>query len=113
MLQQIALFISVIDVIRDMGLQTENGLDWAVGAEMARWYRKHTNVPPVKDNRPKTNGGGNHCFALYHESYRSKIESIVRAKQFEAARQPDLFAQEVREAKAGVEVDLVLPEWLK
>jgi hypothetical protein len=109
MLRKIAYFITVIDVIRDMGIETSNGLDWAVGARMARWYKKHHgDCDPVKDNNRKTNGGGSHCFAHYHESYRARIESFVRACQFEAARQPELFAREVEDARNGVDVDLIL-----
>jgi hypothetical protein len=110
MLQKIALFITVIDVIRDMGIETSNGLDWVVGSKMAHWYERHTKCAPVKDNRKKTNSGGSHCFALYHESYRERIESFVRATLFEAARQPELFSREASKAinGQGVDVKLVL-----
>lgn len=104
MIQQVAFFITVIEVIWDMGVEPNNKLDWRVGDLMQEFWVRHTGAPPHKDNRAKTNGnGGSHCFALYPAEFRPKIESYVRMCKTELARQGTLFG------RPGVEIDLIFP----
>ncbi len=91
MIQKTVYFVTVVEVIIDMGIEPTNELDWKVGDLMQVFWVKHTGHPPVKDNRKKTNGTGSRCFALYPEEWRGKIESLVRLCKMEKARQPGLF----------------------
>lgn len=83
--------ITVVDVIKSMGIETESTLCWSVGAQVREAYESRNGCLPEKDLRPKTNAGGSHCFAVYPEDWRETIERIVRAHVTEASRQQDLF----------------------
>ena len=84
-------FITVIDVMRALGVEPEPRVSWAVGAAVANRYFAEVGDLPIKALRPKTGGGGSHCFALYPVSWRPIIEDAVRSAQVEAARQGDIF----------------------
>jgi hypothetical protein len=109
MIQKVHGWITVIEVIQDMGIEPTKELDWRVGKMMQEWFERTFGAPPIKDNRKKTNGTGTHCFALYPEFFRKVIENFVRLCDIELARQPYLFDLGVPN---GVEVELVLPEEL-
>jgi hypothetical protein len=84
--------ITVIDVIRDMGVEPTPDLTWSVGGIVRGLYRQRCGELPQKDLRPKTDrSGGTHCFAVYPEEMRSDIEAVVKRHTFEASRQLDLF----------------------
>jgi hypothetical protein len=83
--------ITVVQVIRAMGIEPTPELTWSVGPMVRDLYESRVGHLPMKALRPKTNAGGTHCFAIYPEEMWSDIEKIVRAHQTEAARQRDLF----------------------
>ena len=99
MIQLTANFITIIEVIIDMGIEPTNELDWKVGRMMQESYERRCGHPPLKDNRKKTNGTGSHCFALYPEECRKEIQGFVRLCKMEEARQPSLFASELSEVE--------------
>lgn len=72
--------VTVIEVAESMGLELPKKTAWAVGTAVATAYRSVYGSQPIKNNRPKTNGGGSHCFALYPETFVPVIkDAIVRA----------------------------------
>jgi len=83
--------ITVIDVIRDMGLEPSPDLSWSVGARVRDMYEMRRGELPPKELRPKTGAGGTHCFAVYPAEMRPDIERVIRAHTVEAARQMSLF----------------------
>lgn len=80
-----------MDVLRDMKIEPEKHLSWAVGiACRVAWENIHGALPE-KALRPKTNDRGSHCFAIYPDRFRATIVTIVKAHVTEARRQGDLF----------------------
>jgi hypothetical protein len=77
-------------IFRELGVEPEPHATWAVGAAAREKYRERFGQLPPKELRPKTNGGGSHCFATYPESMRAEIEALVRAVAAQAARQGSL-----------------------
>lgn len=84
--------ITVPQVARLMGVTLDNRTSWAVGSEMASVYQQEFGEQPPKDNRPKTNGAGSHCFALYPAKWEQKIRSVIESHLEQQARQTDMFA---------------------
>lgn len=83
--------ITVIDVFREMGVNPEKKKTWAVGQMMQKHYAdKHGRQPP-KDNRPKTNGHGYHCFAIYPANCRRRIKKYIMQVGAEASKQMKLI----------------------
>lgn len=79
--------ITVLDVIRDLGLEPEKGLSWTVGNVVREKYKQKTGRLPKKELRPKTNGGGSHCFAVYPDSWYQTIrEEVERQETFRASQ---------------------------
>jgi hypothetical protein len=84
--------ITVVQVIRDMGVEVTNELSWSVGNRVRDLFEIRHGFLPQKELREKTDGsGGTHCFAVYPDEMRSEIEAIVRLHRTEAARQFDMF----------------------
>jgi hypothetical protein len=83
--------ITIIDVMRELGIEPTNDLAWRVGALARAAYEWQYGVVPPKHLRPKTHDGGSHCFALYPEEMRPRIVLIIRNQQHEMQRQGDLF----------------------
>lgn len=82
--------ITVVDVMKDMGVELEPKLSWAIGNRVREmWERRHGGLPE-KALRRKTAGKGSHCFALYPEHWRKDIERIVRLHEYAAQRQGEL-----------------------
>lgn len=86
--------ITVIDVFRSLGLKPRKEETWAVGAAVRDRYQEITGSLPVKDNRPKTNGQGSHCFALYPESFVPIIEQVIGRMKIARDAQLDLFGDD-------------------
>lgn len=83
-------WVTIIDVMRAMGVEPTKRLNWNVGRDMARYHKQRFGVLPPKDNRPKTSGtGGQHCFALYPISMIKKICEFIRKYRSEAKNIPD------------------------
>jgi hypothetical protein len=80
-------------VFRALGITPSNELTWSVGTRIATMYAREYGVQPPKDNRPKTNGPGSHCFALYPESWVERIKEIILAEQKAEQSQGDLFGE--------------------
>lgn len=83
--------ITVIQVFRGMGVEPTPDQSWSVGNRVANMYRIESGGWPPKDNRPKTGGGGSHCFALYPESWHNRIADVVREVVKESGAQRDMF----------------------
>lgn len=85
------LGITIIQVMRAMGVEPEKRLSWAVGIKVRNLWESITGELPPKDLRRKTNDPkGVHCFAIYPEAMRPHIERIVREFETEALREPEL-----------------------
>ena len=85
--------ITVPQVARVMGVVLDKRTSWAVGSDMASKYLLEFGENPPKDNRPKTNGSGSHCFALYPAKWEKKIRSVIEAHLEQQAKQNDLFVE--------------------
>jgi hypothetical protein len=86
------MMITVVDVIKKMGIDPKPELTWSVG-DLARdlWEAQFGQLPP-KELRPKTAGdGGSHCFAVYPASWEPIIMVIIRRHKTEKDRQGELF----------------------
>lgn len=83
--------ITVIDVFRELGLEPVPSATWAVGAAVRDEFYSRFGMLPQKALRPKTDGPGSHCFAVYPEEWRPIIEEKARSIAVEAAKQPDMF----------------------
>jgi hypothetical protein len=83
--------ITVIEVMREMGIEPTNELSWRVGAAARDAYVWQFGHEPPKDIRPKTHDRGSHCFALYPTEMKPRLKLIIRGYMTEAARQGDLF----------------------
>ena len=70
---------TVIDVMRDMGIKDpDKGLTWTVGDMVKnKWFEIHGQLPE-KQLRPKTNGPGSHCFAVYPPAFQPEIKRIIQ-----------------------------------
>lgn len=87
-------FITVIDVMREMGVTPTKELDQAVGLTMAKWYIQLTGLEPPKFNGQKTfNPKEVHAFAHYPECFRKRIQDFIRMHKFEFERQGFLFPE--------------------
>jgi hypothetical protein len=82
--------ITVVDVIRSLGIEPEPRLTWSVGNAVRALYESRNGSLPEKDLRGKTSGKGSHCFAIYPKHMKTDIEKIVRSHQVQAARQLNL-----------------------
>lgn len=84
--------ITVPQVARLMGVVLDNRTSWAIGTAMANTYQQEFGESPPKDNRPKTHGGGSHCFALYPAEWEQKIRDVIESHIEQQDRQNNLFA---------------------
>jgi hypothetical protein len=89
------MMFDVRDVLRALNVEPEPSVSWPVGWAIRDAYLERFERLPDKALRPKTNGGGTHCFAVYPDTFwydakavaRSALVAIKTAK----ARQPDMF----------------------
>jgi hypothetical protein len=79
--------ITVISVFRELGIEPVPAVTWSVGARVRDLYEQRFGREPPKDLRPKTAGGGSHCFAIYPASWRNEIAEIIRQHKTEQDRQ--------------------------
>ncbi len=82
---------TVVDIFRELGLQTSPADTWAAGAAAREAYLSATGSLPIKDNRTKTAGGGSHCFALYPPAWRPKVTEIVLGMGIDRDRQGSIW----------------------
>jgi|APGre2960657505_1045072.scaffolds.fasta_scaffold16614_3 hypothetical protein len=83
--------ITVIDVMKKLGVEITNELSWSVGADVRALWEESRGREPDKELRAKTSGAGSHCFAVYPVSFASTIEGVIKAHKADAARQMSLF----------------------
>jgi hypothetical protein len=83
--------ITVPQVFKALGVEPTPAQAWSVGARMAAQYQEAFGIQPPKDNRPKTNGPGSHCFALYPPNWRGRIEAEIKTVVDLDKRQAALF----------------------
>lgn len=83
--------VTVIEVARSMGIELSKDAAWAIGALMAKRWADTCGEQPEKRLRPKTNGGGSHCFAVYPDSWIEQIKAAIRDSQQADADQMVLF----------------------
>jgi hypothetical protein len=70
--------ITVMQVFRKLGIaHPPPAVSWAVGSRIAHKFAREFGHQPPKDNAPKTNGAGSHCFAHYPDSYEPAIVGAI------------------------------------
>ncbi len=83
--------ITVMQVFDWMGIIPTPAESWSVGAQVASMYATTFGEQPPKENRPKTGGGGTHCFAIYPRSWQSRIEGVIQAVAVQSTAQMAMF----------------------
>jgi hypothetical protein len=83
--------VTVIEVAAEMGVELPKKTAWSVGTAVATAYRSVYGAQPIKNNRPKTNGGGSHCFALYPQTFVPIIQEAIERAGAEKDRQARLL----------------------
>jgi len=86
--------ITVIQVFDALGVKPQREQSWSVGGRVAAMYRSEMGHEPPKENRPKTDGKGSHCFAIYPLSWFERIALVVRTVCDVDKRQLYLFFAE-------------------
>lgn len=75
----LSTWVTVDQVVVDMGLEPHRDLTWSVGRQMRDRFEELTGKPPMSERRPKTSGSGSHTKTVYPPWMRSEIEGLVRA----------------------------------
>lgn len=70
-------YITIPQVARNMGVLLDKKTSWKIGSSIAAKYHAAFGKQPIKGLRPKTNGLGSHCFALYPPNWQSVIENEI------------------------------------
>jgi hypothetical protein len=83
--------ITVPQVCKAIGVEPRKNITWSVGDIMQARYAAEFGHQPMKDNRPKTNGGGSHCFALYPPDWFDLIANEIKKQDYIASNQFDMF----------------------
>lgn len=86
---------TVPELVRLLGVEASDDLHWSIGNAAQRRFAAAYGRQPPKDNFPKTNGGGSHCFAVYPDDFRPVVEELIREHKTEESRQADLFGESV------------------
>lgn len=112
MIKVTCTFVTIIDVMKEMNIKPEKGLDWAAGLSFAKWYIRFAELKEAKKyNAPKTfDPTKEHALAHYHEDFRAEMKRHIRMCKFELERQGRfLFIDEMppqARPSEGVHVDL-------
>lgn len=83
--------ITVPQVCKNLGIHPDKKLMWSVGLIMQARYANIFGKQPPKDLRPKTNGGGVHCFALYPSDWYQEIADEIIGQEHIRLNQIELF----------------------
>lgn len=83
--------ITIIDVIKEMGIEPTPELTWTAGPLIRNLYEKKEGRVPEKALRAKTNGGGSHCFAIYPDWMKDTIRVVVLGLERRKSDQGDFF----------------------
>jgi hypothetical protein len=78
--------ITIIDVCRELGLEPEKNAMWDIGAKVRKLYTDKFGELPPKDLRDKTNGPGQHMFAVYPLSMKREIIDVIADHNLRKAR---------------------------
>ena len=70
---------TVVELIRSHGCEPLPSLSWSCGDAVRDAYITATGRAPLKALRPKTNGTGTHCHAVYPAGFRAAALSVVVA----------------------------------
>ena len=84
-------YFTIVDVFRDLDFEPIPEDTWEAGALMRDLYTDVVDEPPALELRPKTNGPGTHCFAVYPPGWRKKAEEVVRKVASHRQRQMRLI----------------------
>ena len=84
-------WITVTAVVRSAGFEQDTSINTRVGLQLQALFFKEYGHQPPKENAPKTNGPGVHCFAHYPPDYRDRIVKLLEAEHAFKARQGQLF----------------------
>jgi len=84
--------ITVVAVVKAMGIEPTPDLTWSVGAIVREmWRAEHGGELPRKELVAKTNGAGSHCHAVYPKHWKKRISDVVKTHVTSVARQGSLF----------------------
>ena len=70
-------YITLMDVAKEEGLETTTRIHVKSGNRLSKYHLKSYGTLPTKELRPKTNGPGKHCIAVYPENMRGVIVSTL------------------------------------
>jgi len=85
-------WITIVDVMRHLGVEVTRELSWSVGARVRDLFEMRHGALPRKELRLKTDGsGGTHCFAVYPVTMWDDIEKVILAHEIDRDRQGRLF----------------------
>lgn len=82
---------SIVELAREMGVELGKEQAWSIGGCVSAQFEADYGHLPMKELRPKTNGPGSHCFAVYPAPYHDRIRSMIRAANAVAVRQGALL----------------------
>lgn len=84
--------ITVIQVFKALDVLPQRTKTWPIGSHVAALYREEFGHEPPKELRPKTKGGGTHCFAVYPDNWFTRIADAIREFERKNGPQGDLWA---------------------
>ena len=74
----ISTYVTVLDVLTDMGIPPSREITWPVGREAAKAHRVHYGVSPRQITRARTRtGGGTHAYAGYPAEFVPILRVII------------------------------------
>lgn len=86
--------VTIIDVLRDLKIEPDKKLTWALGQSVGQEWRRRTGIRPPVELQPKTNPGAHaapHMICTYPDSFRKVIEDMIGRFQTRRQAQGDLF----------------------
>lgn len=92
-MSSLASRITLMQVFASLGIQPTASQSWSVGNRVAAMYVDEFGEQPPKDNRPKTNGSGSHCFALYPSTWQDRIAGVIKDVVALERSQGDFFSE--------------------
>jgi hypothetical protein len=83
--------VTVMQCFALLGIVPESKVSWSVGSRVAAMWREEHGEEPRKELRAKTHGAGTHCMAVYPQSWRKRIERVIKESSEMYAMQADMF----------------------
>lgn len=88
--------ITIIEVLRELRIEPDKSLTWALGTAVAAEWRKRTGTQPPIVRQPKTDPNASHpakhAICTYPDDFKPVILEKLSRFQTDAQRQGDLFA---------------------